>query len=97
VAPRARRGTPVLPHPADVALREGKLEFGALTSSPAGRTAAGATIYYIAFDLLTDDQDDLREQPYRIRRQRLKHLVAEVEPGAPGTSARSVLPDQDHL
>jgi len=30
-----------------VALREGKLDFGALTSFPASRAAAGVTIYYV--------------------------------------------------
>jgi hypothetical protein len=36
-----------------VALREGRLDFGALTSSPSKRAEQGVTIYYIAFDLLS--------------------------------------------
>jgi ATP-dependent DNA ligase len=63
-----------------VALREGKLDFGALTSFPASRAGAGVTIYYIAFDLLADCEDDLREQPYRARRARLEEVFTGVAP-----------------
>jgi ATP-dependent DNA ligase len=55
-----------------VALREGRLDFGALTSSPNSRTEAGVTIYYIAFDLLAERDRDWRPGPQDQRRSRLE-------------------------
>jgi ATP-dependent DNA ligase len=63
-----------------VALHNGKLDFGALTSAPASRRTTGITIYYIAFDLLAEDNSDLRTEPYRHRRSRLEHHFAGVPP-----------------
>jgi ATP-dependent DNA ligase len=39
-----------------VALRDGRMDFGALSSRPRDRAAAGITIYYVAFDLLAVGQ-----------------------------------------
>ena len=63
-----------------VALREGRLDFGALTSSPKGRAAAGVAIYYIVFDLLADGETDVRGEPYRARRTMLEERFADVQP-----------------
>jgi ATP-dependent DNA ligase len=63
-----------------VALRDGRLDFGALTSRPASRAEAGVTIYYTAFDLLADETGDLRALPYRDRRARLEQRFAAAEP-----------------
>ncbi|HEX2131713.1 MAG TPA: ATP-dependent DNA ligase, partial [Actinophytocola sp.] len=63
-----------------VALREGRLDFGALTSMPRARAAAGIAVYYIAFDLLADGAEDLRPRPYRERRDRLERRLADVPP-----------------
>src|SRR5689334_5822798 len=61
-----------------VALRDGRLDFGALTSFPPARAAAGVVIYYIAFDLLAEAQTDLRGEPYRSRLDRLREVFAGV-------------------
>lgn len=74
-----------------VALREGKLDFGALTSSPRGRSAAGVAIYYVVFDLLADGEADLRGEPFRVRRSVLEERFAAVRPPlqlAPATGDR---------
>lgn len=63
-----------------VALRDGRLDFGALTSMPRGREAAGVVIYYIVFDVLADGDDDLRRLPLRRRRERLTELLAPARP-----------------
>lgn len=63
-----------------VALREGRLDFGALTSMPRGRAAAGVVIYYIVFDVLADGSHDLRPLPLRERRERLAELLAGTRP-----------------
>jgi ATP-dependent DNA ligase len=63
-----------------VALRDGRLDFGALTSMPRARAAAGIDIYFIAFDLLADGVEDLRPLHYRERRHRLVSLLAGVAP-----------------
>lgn len=63
-----------------VALRAGRLDFGALTSSPASRADAGVTIYYVAFDLLGVNDEDLRGVEYRVRRQRLEQLFDGATP-----------------
>lgn len=63
-----------------VALREGRLDFGALTSSPSKRIEMGVTIYYIAFDLLAEQERDWRPQPYYQRRRRLEEVFAGVAP-----------------
>jgi ATP-dependent DNA ligase len=61
-----------------VALAAGRLEFGALTSMPAGRAQAGITIYYVVFDLLAQDGTDLRDEPYRVRRDKLQTALSAV-------------------
>jgi hypothetical protein len=63
-----------------VALREGRLDFGALQSVPRRRAAAGITIYYVAFDFLALGDLDVRAEPYRRRRERLEQLLAGVAP-----------------
>jgi ATP-dependent DNA ligase len=63
-----------------VALREGKLDFGALTSMPRSRLMSGITVYFIAFDLLADGTEDLRPRPYRERRERLEWRLTAVGP-----------------
>ena len=69
-----------------VALREGRLDFGALTSMPKQRADAGIAIYFIAFDLLADTDtdgdghEDLRGEPYRTRRTRLEQRFAGARP-----------------
>lgn len=74
-----------------VALREGRLDFGALTSSPRVRASSGIAIYFIAFDLLADAERDMRREPYRLRRERLQNLLQRVRPPlqlAPSTTDR---------
>jgi ATP-dependent DNA ligase len=63
-----------------VALREGRLEFGALVSMPRAREAAGVVIYYVVFDVLADGDDDLRRLPLSDRRARLEELLAGARP-----------------
>ncbi|MEV0070949.1 hypothetical protein [Amycolatopsis sp. NPDC050768] len=64
-----------------VALREGRLDFGALASRPGARPKTGVSIYFAAFDVLADGRvDDLRSRPYRERRARLEQLLAGVVP-----------------
>jgi ATP-dependent DNA ligase len=63
-----------------VALREGRLDFGALAAPPTTRAAAGVTIYYTAFDLLSGDSGDLRARPYRERRVLLVRLLTGMTP-----------------
>lgn len=75
-----------------VALREGRLDFGALTSTPGRRADAGVTIYYIAFDLLADGEKDLRGLDYAFRRQRLEKVFVGARPPlqlAPSTRDRA--------
>ncbi len=50
-----------------VALRDGRLDFGALTSTSGARAAAGIIIYFVAFDLIAQRELDLRQEPYRVR------------------------------
>lgn len=63
-----------------VALREGRLDFGALTSMPRARAEAGINIYFVAFDLLAVGGRDLRAEPYRVRRERLEGQFDGVRP-----------------
>lgn len=63
-----------------VALRAGRLDFGALTSSPRGRAAAGITIYFVAFDLLAEGERDLRTANCQDRRARLEEVMAGARP-----------------
>ena len=63
-----------------VALRDGRLDFGALAAPPGSRANAGVTIYYTAFDLLADETGDLRGRPYRDRRALLEQRLAAVTP-----------------
>lgn len=79
-----------------VALRDGRLDFGALTSRPAARAGTGVSIYFVAFDLLAVDASDLRPLPYRERRIRLEQLFAGVKPPlqlAPSTTDRAAALD----
>lgn len=74
-----------------VALREGRLDIGALASSPQARLRSGAVVYYAVFDLLAADDADWRPRPYRERRARLETLLAGVAPPlqlVPSTSGR---------
>lgn len=61
-----------------VALRDGRLDFGALAAPPASRAGGGITIYFTAFDLLADETGDLRTRPYRDRRELLERRLAGV-------------------
>jgi ATP-dependent DNA ligase len=63
-----------------VALHDGRLDFGALTSNPASRADLGITIYYIAFDLLSEGKRDWRPEPLHGRRERLEELFSGVAP-----------------
>ncbi|MFI5614062.1 hypothetical protein [Amycolatopsis sp. NPDC051903] len=63
-----------------VALRGGRLEFGALASRPGTRAKAGVSIYYAVFDVLAHGPTDLRALPYRDRRTRLQQLLAGAAP-----------------
>lgn len=63
-----------------VALLGGRLHFGSLTSAPAARAAAGVGIYYIAFDLIADRDDDLRGLSFEARRARLEELLVGAAP-----------------
>ncbi|MET7998311.1 hypothetical protein ABZU76_46320 [Amycolatopsis sp. NPDC005232] len=64
-----------------VALRAGRLDFGALAARPAARAKAGVSVYFAVFDLLADGPgDDLRSLPYRDRRAQLEQLLAGVAP-----------------
>lgn len=63
-----------------VALRDGRLDFGALTSTPHGRGAAGITIYFIAFDLLAQGTHDLRGATCQDRRAGLESVMAGARP-----------------
>jgi ATP-dependent DNA ligase len=63
-----------------VALRDGRLDFGALTSTPGSRADLAITIYYIAFDLLAEATRDWRPEPYHQRRQQLEDLFDGVAP-----------------
>lgn len=63
-----------------VALRDGRLDFAALTSSPPSRLLAGIVVYFTAFDVLAIGREDLRPQPYRDRRARLEQLFTSARP-----------------
>jgi ATP-dependent DNA ligase len=63
-----------------VALRDGRLDSGALTSSPKVRGHAGVTIYYVAFDLPGVGGTDLRGEPYVLRRSEPAARLAGVRP-----------------
>ncbi|MGY6658684.1 ATP-dependent DNA ligase [Amycolatopsis sp. TRM77291] len=79
-----------------VALREGRLDFGALTSGPRTRAAEGIGIYYVAFDLLSVDRRDLRRQPYQERREQLIAALVGVRPPlqlTPATTDRDAAMD----
>ncbi|RKT69448.1 ATP dependent DNA ligase-like protein [Saccharothrix variisporea] len=58
-----------------VALRGGRLDFAALQSPPSRRTTEGITIHFMAFDLLGMDDQDLRKQPYHLRRELLEQAL----------------------
>jgi ATP-dependent DNA ligase len=77
-----------------VALREGRLDFAAMSSPPAARARAAVTVYFVAFDLLAYGPDDLRRRPYADRRDQLSALLAGVAPPlqqAPATTDRSTV------
>lgn len=63
-----------------VALRDGRLDFGALTSTPRARARSGVSIYFVAFDLLARSASDVRSEPYHARRSRLELLFDGVAP-----------------
>ncbi len=63
-----------------VAYRGGRLDFSALNYGPARRRAENVTIFYVAFDLLAVHDQDLRSQPYAVRRARLERLLSAPEP-----------------
>lgn len=63
-----------------VAMREGRIEFAALAMSPRSRAAAGATVSFVAFDLLAEGWRDRRPDPLRLRWTALQRLFAEVAP-----------------
>ncbi len=61
-----------------VALRNGRLDFGALAAPPRSRAGAEVTVYYTVFDLLADETRDLRGEPWHVRRGLLEHRLADV-------------------
>lgn len=63
-----------------VALRNDRLDFGALTSTPRGRAHAGITIYFVAFNLLAQDEHDLRTATCQDRRARLEEVMTGARP-----------------
>ncbi|GGS34747.1 MULTISPECIES: ATP-dependent DNA ligase [Actinokineospora] len=63
-----------------VALREGRLDFSALTSAPRSRAGAGVAVYFVVFDILADADRDWRPRPYLDRRRRLTDVMAAIDP-----------------
>lgn len=63
-----------------VAMRAGRLEFGALAMSPRARASAGAEISFIGFDLLAEGWRDRRPDSFGLRRAALERLLADVGP-----------------
>jgi ATP-dependent DNA ligase len=63
-----------------VALRDGRLDFGALTSAPRRRAGAGVTIYFVAFDLLAEGEHDFRAATCQDRRVRLEVVMTGARP-----------------
>jgi ATP-dependent DNA ligase len=64
-----------------VALRDGRVDFGALATRPRDRAAtAGITIYYVAFDLLAVAQTDWRPRPSKQRRAELERRFVGIQP-----------------
>ncbi|WP_309115211.1 RNA ligase family protein [Saccharothrix sp.] len=61
-----------------VALQAGRLDFAALQSAPGRRATEGITIHFMAFDLLAEEDRDLRKQPYQARRELLEQALATV-------------------
>jgi ATP-dependent DNA ligase len=59
-----------------VALRDGRLDFSALATSPGTRPAAGVAVYYVAFDLLAENWRDWRPESYTMRRAALTRVMA---------------------
>ncbi len=60
-----------------VALRDGRLDFGALAAMPGHRDA---DVYFVAFDLLATGSEDLRPLPFETRRSILEEVLAGVAP-----------------
>lgn len=76
-----------------VAMREGRIEFGALAMSPRTRGATGVGLSFVAFDLLAEGWRDRRPDPWRLRRAGLERGMAGVEPPlrlTPSTTERDV-------
>ncbi|MGW5051908.1 ATP-dependent DNA ligase [Actinokineospora sp. NPDC004072] len=76
-----------------VALREGRLDFGALTSAPRTRPGAGVAVYFVVFDVLADGDQDVRPQPYSERRRWLEEVFADIGPPLqlmPNTGDRAI-------
>lgn len=55
---------------------DGHSRFHAIRSALGGRTPGKLPLFYMAFDLLYLDDEDLREQPIEERKRRLQKLVA---------------------
>ncbi|WP_158895842.1 hypothetical protein [Amycolatopsis anabasis] len=51
-----------------------------MSAPPASRLRTGAAIYFVGFDLLVTNTQDLRPKPYRIQRARLAKVLASAEP-----------------
>ncbi|GAA4890794.1 ATP-dependent DNA ligase [Saccharopolyspora cebuensis] len=76
-----------------VAVRGGRLEFGALQQSPQRRREEGVTVVLWAFDLLSFEGRSLRSLPYRQRRAELADWITTAGDGTvqlmPATPSRS--------
>jgi ATP-dependent DNA ligase len=85
-----------------VIARNGALDFDALqlrihpAASRVKMLAEQTPASIIFFDLLCEGDDDLQQQPFEIRRQRLERILASAEPPlhlTPATSERSIARD----
>jgi ATP-dependent DNA ligase len=77
-----------------VALREGRLDFPALSYGPARRAREGVEVRYVAFDVLAADGADLRDRPYTVRRAQLVELLDRAAGAEP--SVVDLVPASDH-
>ena len=62
-------------------------------ASRIAKLAAETPASFVAFDLLAEGDDDLRERPFRERRERLEHLMADAAPPVlitPATTDRAL-------
>jgi len=63
-----------------VALKNGRVDFGALATRPCDRAGAGIVVYFVAFDLLGVADTDWRPRTARQRRAELERRFAQISP-----------------